>query len=135
MNAPWISYRETGSGLLLIMQLSGGSWQEHVPGLQILSRRTMDRDLDGRLDGVEIETSRSLNDDFSGATADVFGYGSEAFHTGDVANDEIFWILHGESPVPNTGDTPGVRMPAIPPDIAHLVMDFPVVIVGSTIFH
>lgn len=109
---PWISYQETGSGLLRIVQLNGGSWQGHVPGLQILARRTMDRDVDGRLDGIELETSIPLNDDFSGATADVSGYGSEAFDTGDVANDEIFWILHGESPTPNTGDTPGVRMPA-----------------------
>lgn len=89
----------------------GGSFE---PDLVIVARRTRDRDANGRIDAIELEFNFALNDNLTGASADVTGYGNEAVATGATANDSFLLVTFDEGPVPDTGATPDVNLIAAP---------------------
>jgi hypothetical protein len=77
----------------------------------ITARETIDSDGDGQIDQIKITTDQNLDDDFSGLTMTVAGYGVAGYST-DIANDNIFYVDLTESGTGDTGATPTVTVTA-----------------------
>ncbi|MGB7346993.1 MAG: DUF4347 domain-containing protein [Pirellulaceae bacterium] len=86
--------------------------------VNVTARETIDSDADGQIDYIKITTDANLNDDFSGLTISVAGYGLDgttpyvtSIGSGG-ANDNVFYVMLQESGTPDTGATPIVDISA-----------------------
>ena len=81
--------------------------------ITILSRKTLDRDNNGRIDAIEFTASDNLNDDFDGLVINVNSYNVSTYDTGSTSNDNTFLVIFDEvSSGYDTGVTPDVQITA-----------------------